>query len=89
MITVYILKCSDGLHYTGQTNNIERRMKEHNAGTGGWTSYHYPCTLIYSFQVDSRIRARLHEVQIKKMGAKNYLRKIALEQANSNILIGL
>ncbi|HUD44974.1 MAG TPA: GIY-YIG nuclease family protein, partial [Patescibacteria group bacterium] len=63
MITVYIVKCVDGKYYTGQTNNLERRLKEHNSGNGGWTSYHYPVTLVHSFQVDCRIRARLYEVQ--------------------------
>lgn len=30
---VYILECSDGLLYTGVTNNISRRLMEHNSGT--------------------------------------------------------
>ena len=30
---VYILKCSDGSYYTGITNDIERRIAEHNAGS--------------------------------------------------------
>lgn len=29
---VYILKCSDGLTYTGMTNNISRRFEEHQKG---------------------------------------------------------
>ena len=29
---VYIVECSDGLYYTGVTNNIERRLAEHNDG---------------------------------------------------------
>ena len=29
---VYILKCSDGLTYTGLTNNLERRYQEHQKG---------------------------------------------------------
>jgi len=30
---VYIVKCSDNSYYTGITNNIERRIYEHNSGT--------------------------------------------------------
>ena len=30
----YILECSDGSFYTGWTNNLERRVKAHNAGKG-------------------------------------------------------
>lgn len=29
---VYILKCSDGLTYTGITNNVSRRYEEHQKG---------------------------------------------------------
>ena len=32
MYYVYILKCSDGLTYTGITNNIARRFSEHQNG---------------------------------------------------------
>lgn len=31
---VYIVRCSDGSYYTGITNNVEERVKEHNAGEG-------------------------------------------------------
>ena len=28
----YIIECSDGAYYTGITNNLERRLLEHNQG---------------------------------------------------------
>jgi len=31
-LCVYILKCSDNSYYTGVTNNLERRLLEHNSG---------------------------------------------------------
>ena len=31
---VYIVECADGTLYTGITNDLERRLDEHNAGTG-------------------------------------------------------
>ena len=89
MITVYIVRCSDGLYYTGQTNNLERRLKEHNAGTGGWTSYHYPVTLVHSFQCETRLHARYHEKKIKAMGAKKYLMELAIVDKNPGILCGI
>lgn len=30
----YILKCKDGTYYTGWTNNLEKRLKDHNEGRG-------------------------------------------------------
>jgi len=32
MYFVYILKCSDNSYYTGSTNNLQRRLNEHNTG---------------------------------------------------------
>jgi putative endonuclease len=29
---VYIVECSDGAYYTGVTNDVERRLREHNEG---------------------------------------------------------
>ncbi len=46
---VYILECSDGSYYTGVTNNIERRLWEHETGFN-ITCYTYkkrPVTLKY------------------------------------------
>ena len=33
---VYILECADGTYYTGHTNDIQRRIKQHNQGKGAW-----------------------------------------------------
>ena len=46
---VYILKCSDGSYYTGSTNNLERRLNEHNLGKfAGYTKTRLPVNLVYS-----------------------------------------
>lgn len=45
---VYILKCSDGSYYVGVTNNIDRRLEEHNSGDlKGYTSTRLPVKLVY------------------------------------------
>jgi len=31
---VYMVECVDGTYYTGYTNNLERRLGEHNGGCG-------------------------------------------------------
>ena len=30
----YIVRCRDGSLYTGWTNNLEKRIKDHNSGRG-------------------------------------------------------
>ncbi|MCO5233312.1 MAG: GIY-YIG nuclease family protein [Chitinophagales bacterium] len=45
---VYILLCRDGSYYTGSTNNIERRLSEHQSGCGAnYTSKRLPIELVY------------------------------------------
>ena len=48
MATVYILLCANGQYYVGSTENLERRLKEHQNGTGcGFTKAHLPVKLVY------------------------------------------
>ncbi len=43
---MYILKCSDGSYYTGSTNDIDRRLREHEYGKGAnYTSKRLPVEL--------------------------------------------
>ncbi len=47
---VYMLRCRDGCYYTGITNNLERRLREHQDGVSR-TAYTYsrrPVTLVYT-----------------------------------------
>ena len=49
LYSVYILKCSDGSYYTGITNDIDRRMYEHENGIN-ITCYTYkrrPLSLLF------------------------------------------
>ncbi len=44
---VYILHCGNGEYYTGLTNNIRRRLTEHQSGVNKNTSYLRPLKLIF------------------------------------------
>ncbi len=45
---MYILECSDGSYYTGSTNNLEKRIAEHqNVQGANHTKKHLPVKLIY------------------------------------------
>lgn len=87
MYFVYIVQCSDGFYYTGVTNDLERRVKEHNCGLiGGFTSKRLPVRLVYhqGFQyVDDAIRA---EKQLKGWSRK---KKEALMRGDYNSLVWL
>ena len=62
----YILECEDKSLYTGCTNNLERRFKQHCAGVGGkYTASHKPTKVLYSEECDSRSGALKREAQLK------------------------
>ena len=65
---VYIIRCKDDKLYTGMTNDIERRIAEHNSGHGGrFTRFRKPVTLVYYCKVNSRSDALKREIAIKKL----------------------
>jgi putative endonuclease len=47
---VYLLKCSDNSIYTGITNDLDRRLVEHESGsdTNSYTYSRRPVVLVYS-----------------------------------------
>lgn len=68
---VYILKCSDNTLYTGITNNLEKRIDKHNAGTASkYTRTRIPLKLIYFEKTDDRSNASKRESEIKKLSRK-------------------
>ena len=65
---VYILNCADGTLYTGITNDIDRRIKAHNAGTASkYTRVRRPVSIVYSEEVETKGDALRRELQIKRL----------------------
>lgn len=65
---VYILECSDGSLYTGITNELDRRLKQHNAGRASrCTRVRLPVRLVYREQRASRAAALSREYAIKAL----------------------
>ncbi|HEX7782113.1 MAG TPA: GIY-YIG nuclease family protein [Sphingobium sp.] len=63
---VYILRCSDGRYYTGHTDDLDRRIGEHQiGGFCDFTSKRLPVTLMWSEAFSSRIEALESERRIK------------------------
>ena len=68
---VYILKCSDGSYYTGHSDNIEKRISEHNQGLiNCYTSTRLPVECVFIQTCASRIEALEAEHKIKKWSRK-------------------
>jgi len=85
---VYILKCADGSYYTGVTNDIELRFKQHNAGIDP-TSYTYsrrPVELVFMNEFKYIDQAIAFEKQVKGWSRK---KKEAIINDNWEDLKGL
>ncbi|MFC1787901.1 GIY-YIG nuclease family protein [Patescibacteria group bacterium] len=66
--TIYILRCQDDSLYTGVTKDLDRRMKQHNSGSGAkYTRAHRPCRLVWSQSGLSESGAKKEEARIKKL----------------------
>lgn len=67
----YIVKCKDGSLYTGWTNNLEKRIRDHNEGKGAkYTKSRRPVVLAYYEEFQTKEEAMRREYAIKKMGRK-------------------
>ena len=65
---VYILECKDGTLYTGVSNDLERRVKQHNLGLGArYTKMRLPVVLKWSKDIDDKSQAFKEEYRIKQL----------------------
>jgi putative endonuclease len=82
---IYILKCSDGLTYTGFTNNISRRLEEHQRGLNKncFTFKRRPIELIFQQEFNDVNQAIYFEKKLKNWSGK---KKIALANGEYDML---
>jgi len=68
----YILKCADDTLYTGCTNDLERRLKQHNDSKQGarYTKIRRPVKLVHSETFNNLGDARAREAEIKRLSRK-------------------
>ena len=72
---VYILECVDQSLYTGCTNNLKRRLTEHNNSKRGahYTKIRRPVKLVYSEIFKTLAKARKREQEIKSLSREQKL----------------
>lgn len=66
---VYILECADKTYYVGCTNNLEKRLHEHNFAKNGahYTKIRRPVILKYSETFHTLLEARGREAELKRL----------------------
>ena len=81
---MYILLCSNGSYYTGSTNNLELRLKQHQNGEGAnHTKKYLPVTLVYYEEYQRVEDAFYREKQVQGWSRK---KKEALINGDHNLL---
>jgi predicted GIY-YIG superfamily endonuclease len=66
MYKVYILLCRDNSFYVGYTDNIKRRIAQHNNKTGSfYLSSKLPMKLVWLESYDTKKEAMDKELQLK------------------------
>jgi len=65
----YILQCADSSLYIGCTNDLERRLKQHNESKWGahYTKIRRPVVLKYSEAFPTLGEARKREAELKRL----------------------
>lgn len=82
-----MLRCQDSAVYTGVTDNIARRFKEHTQGKGGhYTNCNRPSEVLYKEPFEDRLDAEQREEQIKRWSKA---KKLALIGGDKSELINL
>lgn len=79
----YILKCADDTLYCGWTNDLEKRLKAHNAGKGAkYTKSRLPVALVYYEKFETKIEAQRREYRIKRLTRCEKLKLISSQKIN-------
>lgn len=66
---VYIVECADSSLYIGSTNDLAKRMRQHNGAKSGakYTSGRRPVVLAYSETLTTYAKARAREGELKRL----------------------
>lgn len=73
----YMLRCRDGSLYTGWTNDLEKRVDEHNKGKGAkYTKTRRPVELVYYEEFATKQEAMKREYAIKQLKREEKLKLI-------------
>lgn len=84
---VYLLRCADGTLYAGITTDLQRRLAEHNAGTGArYTRARLPLELAYAEPARDRSAASRREAEIKCLPRCAKLALVATQEGSVQTL---
>ena len=90
MYYAYAIKSlSKNYIYVGLTNDVNRRILEHNNGENRSTKAYKPFLLIHTEQFGTREEARLKEKYLKSGIGKEFLKRVKLPAAMAKLVDAL
>jgi putative endonuclease len=77
VFTVYVIQSIEGFRYTGMTEDLEKRLLEHNSKSMSfWTKRGTEWKLVYSEKFDNKTEALKREKWLKTGHGRDFLKKI-------------
>lgn len=78
MYFVYVIRNAEGLLYKGQTDNVEKRLLEHNSEDGErrYTKRRGPWRIVYQETYETRSKARAREKFLKSGQGREFLKRV-------------
>ena len=81
MYQLYILESQkNGRYYIGSTNNLARRILEHNSGKTKSLQYLRPLKVVFQKEFINELEARKIERKLKKLKNRNIIENIIRDQ---------
>ena len=86
MYFIYILRSlKNNRHYIGSTNNLERRLLEHNSGKTKSLKYLRPLEVVFKKAFEKEFDAKTIEKKLKKFKNRKIIENIV---ASQNLIMG-
>ena len=87
MFIVYIIQSNEGRYYIGSTEDLNKRLYQHNNKQfKGWTNRYTNWKVVYKEALSTRTAALKRERQIKKMkGGIQFKHLLTKEQSGSSV----
>jgi len=81
---VYVLENRDGRFYVGVTDDVVRRVGQHNSGQSQWTKGRGPWSVVWQSQELTLTEARKLENRLKRQGrGKGFYTITGLQDSSS------
>ncbi len=76
MFYLYILQNDKDSFYIGTTNNLERRLHQHNGGQSKYTKYKGSWKVVYTEYFETRSEAMKREYYLKSQKSKSFIQEL-------------